>query len=124
MEDGEDLRAIFEAACENAGWPSEGYSDGLAALHAYDRAQAEGRPFTLVLTDLLVPGSMGGRELARELRKRSASVQILAVTGYASEQGQASDDEPLFNHVLSKPFSIFELTQQMNELLGNPWKTE
>ena len=63
------IRAVARAYLEHAGYEVEVAEDGAAAVAAYQRAQAAGRRFDVVILDLTVPGRMGGKEaLARRRR--------------------------------------------------------
>ena len=58
----------------------------------------------VVLLDIGLPG-MDGYEVARHLRQQSSSAkaQLIAVTGYGSEEDRRQAREAGFDHHLTKP---------------------
>lgn len=55
-----ELAFIGKAECEFAG-------TGVEALHAYSEAESDGRPFDLIILDVLMPG-MDGLEVLKRIR--------------------------------------------------------
>ncbi len=84
--------------------------DGRHAVRAVEAAEAEGRPFDLVLMDLHMP-EVDGAEAARRIRERlgAASPRLIALTAdLAEETREACDD--LFADWLAKPLMPEALT--------------
>lgn len=97
------LRAVgFE--CVSAG----------SADEALARLAAE--PFDLVFTDVVMPGTMDGVALAREVRQRRPHTAVLLTTGYAdvllAQHGELPGD------VLRKPFRRDELLAAVRKLMA------
>jgi CheY-like chemotaxis protein len=69
-----------------------------------------------VLLDLTVPGRMGGKEAAAELRKIDPSVKLIVSSGYA--------DIPIlsesygFDDVIRKPYTLAELSDVLTRVIG------
>ncbi|HEX3456868.1 MAG TPA: response regulator [Candidatus Baltobacteraceae bacterium] len=78
---------------------AEGVSDGLAALEA-----AQTGKFTLVLSDILMPG-LNGYELARCLKgdTRTSSIPLIAVTALAMPNDREQIAEAGFDGYVAKP---------------------
>jgi two-component system NtrC family sensor kinase len=69
-------------------------------------ALADGRPMDLLLTDVIMPGSMDGIALAAEARRRRPDLPVLLSSGYAGAPNRvAASGFPL----LRKPFTLEEL---------------
>lgn len=64
------------------------------------------RQIHIVLTDLVMPGGLSGRALARELKKLRPEVPVIITTGY--DPGDSGEGEPE-ETVLKKPYSRKEL---------------
>jgi CheY-like chemotaxis protein len=73
----------------------------------------------LVVTDLLMPG-MNGRDLARLLRERHASVRTLFMSGYASDVVSPELLRELGASLLAKPFTPQQLGHAIRRLLDAP----
>ncbi|MDD5312953.1 MAG: PAS domain S-box protein [Dehalococcoidia bacterium] len=96
-------------------------ADGTEALQKYNQAIRVGSPFRVVILDLSIPGSMGGKETIKALLKVDPEASIIVSSGYF--------DEPLISNfrrygikgALSKPFKLEELRMILQEILeGKP----
>ncbi|GAA3269177.1 hypothetical protein GCM10020258_41510 [Sphingomonas yabuuchiae] len=56
---------------------------GLEAVAAVERAQAEGSPFAVAFIDIRMPPGIDGRETARRIRALDPDIHIVIVTGYS-----------------------------------------
>lgn len=81
-EDGIEIQHLVSLVLRNAGAEVELAENGIAALDMIERAQAEGRPFQLLLTDIQMP-KMDGYSLARIIRDRRLQLPIIALTAHA-----------------------------------------
>lgn len=126
MEDEPDLRHLLTEVCTSLGMVPTACSQGTEALAAYQ--QAGDRPFGLVVSDILVPGDMGGRELIAQLRALPGRFRAVAVTGFSVDQEGGVPVIEGFDVVVGKPFTVEELKHRILELMKAPgeslWKTE
>ena len=71
----------------------------------------------LLFTDVVLPGSLNGRELANRLRQRYPRLPVLYTTGYTRNaivhQGRLDPDVDLLN----KPYTQQDLAHKVRELL-------
>lgn len=123
MEDEADLRDLMIQVLSSLGMESVACRNGRDALTAFDTAAEQGKPFVLVVSDFLVPGDMGGREMIAQLRTRPGRFRALAVTGFSTERSPADFRNQGFDVILGKPFTIDELKTRIVELMKSPWKT-
>ncbi|MFN2166054.1 MAG: response regulator, partial [Anaerolineae bacterium] len=70
----------------------------------------------LVLTDLIMP-EMGGKELARELRKIDSHVKVLALTGYTLAEEMKELKQAGILDVVHKPFEVKTLAEVIRQTL-------
>jgi CheY-like chemotaxis protein len=72
----------------------------------------------LLLTDLVMPGGLSGREVAIRARDMKPGIKVLLTSGYAEElvQGDALQREHL--KVLRKPYQQAELAVALRDVLG------
>jgi PAS domain S-box-containing protein len=70
----------------------------------------------LLLTDIVMPGGMNGRQLAGELRRRQAGLKVLFTSGYTQGALDQGERMPGANF-LGKPFRRAELAAKIRELL-------
>jgi DNA-binding NtrC family response regulator len=103
IDDEEDVREMLEFILSAEGFEVATVDGGLAAVEL-----ARARPFDLAITDMRMPG-MNGIETLVALKQRDPSLEVLVVTGYASEQTAAECIRLGAYGYLRKPFEIAEL---------------
>ncbi len=74
----------------------------------------------LLLTDVVLPGGMNGRELAPEVERRAPGISVLYMSGYTEDaiahHGRLEADAEL----LQKPFRRADLARAVRRVLDNP----
>ena len=80
-------------------------------------ALADEREIDLVFSDIMMPGTMSGMELALEVRRRRPGAPILLTTGYAGAAVQVAEVEDI--EILSKPYAIEALDAALRVALGD-----
>ncbi len=118
MDDEESVRRIMTEILELHGYQVKATSGGQAALECYAENMIMGTPFALVITDLTVPGDMGGKELAERLHDIEPQVPILVASGYANDPIMANYKEHGFIGVISKPFRTHTLMEAVSIALS------
>jgi PAS domain S-box-containing protein len=98
------------------------HSLGYATLEAANGAEAlaiveAGDPFELLFTDIIMPGSMNGRQLASEIQRRRPNQRVLFTSGYT--------ENAIVHHgrldsgilLLAKPYRKSELARMVRRAL-------
>ena len=111
-EDDNDMRRFLVKALENAGFQVSSHDNGMAA---YQRLREE--PFEMLLTDIVMP-EMDGIELARRASELDPDIKIMFITGFAAVALNPDSDAPKNAKVLSKPFHLRELVNEVNKMLA------
>jgi CheY-like chemotaxis protein len=74
----------------------------------------------LLLTDVMLPGGMNGRELATETERCAPGIQVLYMSGYTEDaivhHGRLDADAEL----LQKPFRRADLARAVRKALDGP----
>ncbi|WP_161600935.1 PAS domain S-box protein [Teichococcus oryzae] len=96
---------------------------GLAVLESADATAAlallqSPRRIDLLLTDVGLPGSLNGRQLADAARAARPSIKVLFITGYTEEAALRGDALAPGMAVLTKPFSMEELASRVRRMLA------
>ncbi|HVM17075.1 MAG TPA: PAS domain S-box protein [Gaiellaceae bacterium] len=107
VEDEPAVRAVVEAALEEAGYSVVTAVDGVDALRA---SSSHDGPIDLVLSDVSMP-RMGGLELLGRCAIERPGTATLLMTGYA-------DAVPAGVPLLRKPFSLDELRDAVRDVLA------
>lgn len=85
--------------------------DGTKAVDLYKKAQEQNLKYDLVILDLTVPGSMGGKETLGMIKKLDPVVKALATSGYSNDPIMANFRSFGFIGTIPKPFRIHELAE-------------
>ncbi|CAM5776552.1 response regulator [Labrys miyagiensis] len=110
-EDDNDMRRFLVRALQNAGHEVSSYDNGLSAYH---RLREE--PFELLLTDIVMP-EMDGIELARRATELDPDIKVMFITGFAAVALNPDSAAPKDAKVLSKPFHLKDLVNEVDKLL-------
>ena len=110
-EDDDAMRGFLERALKKAGYQVVAFSDG---EQAYQQLMSE--PFTLLLTDIVMP-KMDGIELARRANELDPDIKIMFITGFAAVVLNGEAETPKDARVLSKPFHLKDLVAEVERLL-------
>ena len=111
-EDDESLQGFLERALTRAGYVVFCCSDG---QEAFERLQED--RFSLLLTDIVMP-QMDGIELARRAGDIDPELKIMFITGFAAVTLNTESDAPKDARVLSKPFHLRDLVNEVDQLLA------
>src|SRR5476649_2593262 len=111
-EDDNDMRRFLGKALQNAGFDVASFDNGLAA---YQRLREE--PFELLLTDIVMP-EMDGIELARRATELDPDIKVMFITGFAAVALNPDNNAPPQAKVLSKPFHLKDLVNEVQRLLA------
>jgi PAS domain S-box-containing protein len=109
VEDSKEVAAISAEYLEQLGFTVD---HAWNASEALQNLQSKG-PYQLVVTDILMPGSVAGLELARIVRGNYSKIPILLTTGY-SERAQEAILEGF--SVLQKPYGLQTMSDAIREL--------
>lgn len=109
IDDSKGFLKIVSEILESAGYQVLTASSGNAGISLFNIY-----PFSLILTDINMPGGMDGNAVAENIRNspRFEGTPIVAVTGSSREV--KSD---LFNDVLRKPFSTSKLLKTVKSFI-------
>jgi two-component system OmpR family response regulator len=114
VDDSIDAAEAMSMLLETLGHEVRTMHDGPSALAMVDEFAPE-----VVILDIGLPG-MNGFEVARELRAREATRQVLmiALTGYGGESDRRQAHEAGFDHHLVKPISFTEIENVIVDRFG------
>jgi two-component system cell cycle response regulator CpdR len=110
-EDDDDMRRFLVKALARAGYDVTDFDNGASA---YERLREE--PFSLLLTDIVMP-EMDGIELARRATEIDPDLKVMFITGFAAVALNPDSKAPKDAKVLSKPFHLRELVNEVEKML-------
>jgi PAS domain S-box-containing protein len=107
VEDNPEVASASTGLLEQLGYTVRWVSSAEAALREIER-----NGFTLVLSDIVMPGRLDGLGLARIVKQQHPGLPILLATGYSEAAQSALAEFP----ILRKPYRVDELSQALAEL--------
>ena len=112
-EDDMSMRHFLAMALKRAGHEVTETEDGLEALSVLESDQG----FDLLLADIVMPG-MDGIELSQKATKQSPALKVMYITGFAAVAMSERNPGRENAHVLSKPFHLKDLVDQVEQALA------
>lgn len=116
VEDEDTLRLLVRNVLERYGYKILEANCGAAALDAWHEHHAK---INLLLTDLVMPGGMTGRELADQLRQQKPALRVVFTSGYSADT--VGKDFRLREGInfLQKPYPPRKLAQCVRDCLDS-----
>jgi signal transduction histidine kinase/CheY-like chemotaxis protein len=103
VEDDDDVAALVSQLLEELGFEATRASNATAALGAL----ANGGTLDLVFSDIMMPGSMNGVDLALEIRRRRPGLPVLLTSGHVDAVRENAEAAGV--KVLAKPYGLEDL---------------
>jgi PAS domain S-box-containing protein len=116
----DDDRLLLKSAVRvlrRLGYQVQTAVDGDTALAEYEAAAAVGKPFDLVILDIVIPGGMGGGETIARLREIDPDIRAIVSSGYSTDPIMANYKDYGFGGVVAKPYDLGELGRAVREVL-------
>jgi CheY-like chemotaxis protein len=117
MDDEASIRRVTGNMLEFLGYQAEVVETGTVAVERFQQALEKGRPFDVVMLDLIVAGGMGGQETMDRLSRLAPSVKAVLVSGHVQHSTMAEYRDHGFGAVISKPFTLEELSTTLRSVL-------
>jgi len=109
VEDSPEVAEVTASLVEQLGYRTTHVENAIEALNRLQR----GERVSMVLSDIVMPGSMNGIALAHEINNRYPQIPVLLASGY-SDVVQANESQFI---ILRKPFQLPALAKAMREIL-------
>ena len=114
VEDEAVLRELLDVALTAHGFKVLTAGDGEEALRAMESA---GPMLDLLVTDIVMPGALNGRQLADAVRVRVPGVKVLFISGYIDDPALRVAGFGADEQCLQKPFSLAAIALKARETL-------
>jgi len=118
-EDEPQVRALAVASLQERGYNVIDTGSAAEALAVLERDI----PIQLLLTDIVMPGAMTGKELAEEALKRRPNIRVLFTSGYADASVMRNGLVSTGARFLSKPYRSGQLAAEVRALLDEPTRS-
>ena len=114
VEDQPDVRCVLQMMLEQEGHEILSAESGVAALELFAKADK----VDLLMTDIVMPSSVQGYELAQRLCAIDEKLPVIFLSGYAHEQFVQGNGPRNSDIRLTKPVSKATLAQAVQDALG------
>ncbi len=113
VDDNPDLRRLLDKRLKNAGYTTEVAEDGYQA-----KALLEKQRYDVVLTDLMMPGDIGGIEVLDIAKEKDNSIEVVLITAHSSVDTAVQAMKKGAHDYLEKPINFDELFLRLDKI-GN-----
>ena len=113
-EDEAEVRQVLRSTLSKEGYDVIEAASGDEALALF-RASPQ---VDLLLTDIIMPGSLSGTDLAQEIRRMNPALPVILLSGYASEGAQADVAKGGGDLRLAKPVSRRKLLAAVADVIA------
>jgi len=117
VEDDPEVRSLTRATLERHGYRVLEAPDGLATLGLWRQHRDA---VALLLTDLVMPGGLSGRDLARRLRLDRPQLKVIYTSGYSAELAGREWHPGPGEAFLQKPCPVELLLETVRQCLDAP----
>jgi PAS domain S-box-containing protein len=114
VDDEPSIRMLVAETLEDLGYNAIEAADGPSGLRVL---QSDAR-VDLLVTDVGLPGSMNGRQMADAGRLKRPNLNVLFITGFAENAVLGSNHLEPGMHILTKPFAMETLASRIKQLIS------
>lgn len=112
----DDDRSVLETAgnmLEKLGYTYDVAEEGQQAVDMYLESFRKGNPYKAAIMDLTIPGGFGGEEAVKLVLRTDPRAVVIVSSGYAGNDVMANYRQYGFKGVLTKPYTIEELSESL-----------
>ena len=113
-EDEQNIREFVVINLKRAGYDCVEAASGEEALRVYEQA---GGDFDVAVLDIMMPGSLDGLAVCKELRQKNATIGIIMLTAKSDESDDLMGFDLGVDEYISKPFSPKILVARVEAIL-------
>jgi two-component system, cell cycle sensor histidine kinase and response regulator CckA len=122
MDDEKMIRELVDALLGGQGYEVKTCATGEAAVELYTSSVREGKAYSLVILDLVIPGGIGGVQTAQLILAQNPQAVLVVSSGYADDPAVAEYGKYGFSGAIVKPYNSQQLEETIKRLLPPPRK--
>lgn len=115
VEDEEMLRMMVETILQGCGYDVRTAGSADEAIELWRRHEAD---FDLLLTDMMLPDGISGRQVARQLQTERPDLKVIYASGFSTDTIGDMDEELNDTNFLQKPYTTQALAQTVERSLA------
>ncbi len=113
VDDDDQIMTLTRRWLKRWGFEAESARNGVEATEKVERAEGNGCPFDLVISDVDMP-QMNGIDLAGWLNEKHPNISVLMVSGLTTEREMFAVLRADFDHCGSKPVSMGDMRRYID----------
>ncbi len=117
VDDDEVVRLAAMKILSSLGYTVDCAVTGEEAVEKYSASMKAGTHFNLVITDLTIPGGMGGVETTAELKKINPAVNVIVSSGYSTDPVLANYEAYGFTGKIAKPYTVQDMSKAISAVM-------
>lgn len=117
MDDEELVRNISQSMLKHLGYEVILASNGKEAVERYRESFETSEPFDCMITDLTIPGGMGGKETLEKILQFDPHVCAIVASGYSGDPIMSNYSDYGFKGVITKPYQINDISTILKKVL-------
>ena len=114
VDDDPGVRNIVTDMIESFGFRVLVANDGSEALNILDETEG----IDILFSDVVMPQGMNGFDLADAAIERHKNLKVLLTSGYPDAELRRSDSGASAYRLIAKPYSMSDINDALNEVLG------
>lgn len=117
IDDEENVRLLYQINLEKLGYNVITASNSTDALQIYNESLSN-TPIEIVITDLSLPESIKGTEIASEIKKLNSDVKLIVSSGNTGAPEMLQHLDYGFDASIEKTFNREKIKQTIENVLG------
>ena len=117
IDDEENVRKSAREVLKRLGYQVQDAKDHAEGIKLYEKAMEGKHPFDAVIMDLTIPGSMGGKEAIKRIKRIDPEAKVIVSSGYSEDQAMSKFSEYGFCGVVAKPYAVEDLARVIHNVL-------
>ncbi|MHA1520058.1 MAG: hybrid sensor histidine kinase/response regulator [Promethearchaeota archaeon] len=109
LDDDTAIHTIMQGFCSHLGIKVDSVYDSKEFFENFASARSSSNPYDLIITDLTLPGDLGGDRIIELLREQDKDIPVVVSSGYSNDPIIAHFKEYGFSGYLKKPYTIGQL---------------
>jgi len=116
IEDDPVVQEVLTATLTATGYSVDVASEGETGVAMYQETFSHGASYQLVISDLTIPGGMGGKEAVLKILAIDPDAKVIATSGYAMDPIMAQYDKFGFKGRIAKPFRLQDVQREIERV--------
>ena len=116
IEDDHVLQDVLTGILCEIGHSVDVTSEGKTGTALYQKTFNSTAPYQLVISDLTIPGGMGGKEAVQKILEIDPSAKVIATSGYAMDPIMAQYEDFGFKGRIAKPFRLQDVQGEIERV--------